>query len=111
MHFLAKKSSKKKVLDMYATAIKRKQKKMQKHVSERKPRELASSESDSDFSLHIIESPKPKKSSTKLKTRMTDERTLKSVARKKTRTKSRNLTGRSGLPEKGTVASRPRRVR
>jgi hypothetical protein len=62
---------------MYATAIKQEQKKMQK-------REVASSDSKSNInvSLHNIESPKLRKSSTKSKTR-TDERTLKSVAHKK----------------------------
>jgi hypothetical protein len=84
VHFLAKKSSKKKVLDMYVMAIKREQKKMQKQIAKRKPREVACSEtgSDSNVSLHHIEPPKSRKSSTKSKTR-TDERTLKSVARKK----------------------------
>jgi hypothetical protein len=57
VNFLTKKSSKKKVLDMYATAIKREQKKMQKQIAKRKPREVASSDSksDSDVSLHNIE--------------------------------------------------------
>jgi hypothetical protein len=74
--FLAKKSSKKKVLDMYVTAIKREQKKMQKQIAKRKPREVASSdsESDSDVLMHNIEPPKSRKSSTKSKTR-SDERT------------------------------------
>jgi hypothetical protein len=56
MLFLAKKSSKKKVLDMYARAIKHEQKKMQKQIAKRKPSEVVSSESksDSDVSLHII---------------------------------------------------------
>jgi hypothetical protein len=93
VNFLAKKSSKKKVLDMYATASsKREQKKIQKQIAKRKPREVASSDSksDSDVSLHIIDSPKSKKSSTKSKTR-THERTLKSVARKKRAQKAETL--------------------
>jgi hypothetical protein len=75
---------------MYATAIKREQKKMQKQIAKRKPREVASSDSKSNVSLHIIDSPKLKKSSTKSKTR-TDERTLKSVARKKRAQKAETL--------------------
>jgi hypothetical protein len=41
---------------MYATAIKYEQKKMQKQSAKRKPREVASSdsESNSNVSLHII---------------------------------------------------------
>jgi hypothetical protein len=77
---------------MYVTAIKREQKKMQKLVAKRKPREVASSdsESDSNISLHIIDSPKSKKSLTKSKTR-TDKRTLKFVARKKLTQKAETL--------------------
>jgi hypothetical protein len=86
-----KKSSKKKVLDMYATAIKRNQKKMQKQIAKRKPREVASSnsKSNSNVSMHNIEPPKQRKSA-KSKTR-TDERTLKSVARKKRAQKAETL--------------------
>jgi hypothetical protein len=41
---------------MYAMAIKREQKKMQKQIAKRKPREVASSDSksDSDISLHCL---------------------------------------------------------
>jgi hypothetical protein len=54
--------NKKKVLDMYVTAIKREQKKMQKQVAKHKSCEVASSdsESDSDVCLHIIDSHKSK---------------------------------------------------
>jgi hypothetical protein len=57
------------------------------------------SESDSDVSLHIIESPKSKKASTKLKTR-TDERTLKSVARKKRAQKAETLQEEAAYQKK-----------
>jgi hypothetical protein len=85
VNFLAKKSSKKKVLDMYATAIKREQKKMQKQVAKRKPREVASSDSDSDDDISIsnIEPAKARKPSIKSSTRTTDER---SATKAKTRT-------------------------
>jgi hypothetical protein len=74
VHFLAKKSSKKKVLDMDATAIKRKQQKMQKQIAKRKPREVASSDSDDAISLSNVEPAKARKSSIKSNTRTTDER-------------------------------------
>jgi hypothetical protein len=100
---LAKKASKKKVLDMYATAIKREQKKMQKQIAKRKPREVASSESESDsdsnISLHNIEPPKSTKSSTKSKTH-TDERSLKSIARKKRAQKAETLQEEAAYQKK-----------
>jgi hypothetical protein len=105
VHFLSKKSSKKKVLDMYATSIKREQKKMQKQIAKRKPREVASSdsesdsESDSDVSLHDIEPPKSRKSSTKSKNR-TDERTLKSVPHKKRAQKAETLQEETAYQKK-----------
>jgi hypothetical protein len=101
VNFLAKKSSKKKVLDMYATAIKREQKKMQKQIAKHKPREVASSdsESSSEVSMHNIEHPKSRKSSTKSKTR-TDERTLKSVARKKCTQKAETLQEEAAYQKK-----------
>jgi hypothetical protein len=101
VNFLAKKSSMKKVLDMYVTAIKRGQKKMQKQIAKRKPREVASSdsESDSNVSLHNIEPPKSRKASTKSKTR-TDERTLKSVARKKRAQKAETLQEEAAYQKK-----------
>jgi hypothetical protein len=101
VNFLAKKSSKKKVLDMYATAIKCEQKKMQKQIAKRKAREVANSnsESDSDVSLHNIEPPKSSKTLTKSKTH-TDERTLKSVARKKRAQKSETLQEEAAYQKK-----------
>jgi hypothetical protein len=91
--FLAKKSSKKKVLDMYATAIKREQQKLQKQIAKRKPREVASSDSDNAISLSNVKPAKARKSliksntrttygrtSTKVKTPTTDER---AIARKR----------------------------
>jgi hypothetical protein len=101
VNFLAKKSSKKKVLDMYATAIKREQTKMQKQIARRKPRGVAGidSESDSNVSLHNIKPPKSSKSSTKSKTRM-DKRTLKSVARKKRAQKAETLQEEAAYQKK-----------
>jgi hypothetical protein len=102
---LAKKSCKKKALDMYTTAIKREQKKMQEQIAKRKPREVASSdsecnsESDSDLSLHHIDPPKSRKASTKSKT-CTDERTLKSVARKKRAKKAETLQEEAAYQKK-----------
>jgi flagellar biosynthesis GTPase FlhF len=74
--FLAKKSSKKKVLDMSATAIKREKQKLQKQIAKRKPRKVASSDSDSDdeISLNNVEPANARKSSTKANIRTMDER-------------------------------------
>jgi hypothetical protein len=82
-------------------AIKHEQKKMHKQIAKRKPREVASSdsESDSDVSLHNIEPPKSRKSLTKSKTR-TDERTLKSVARKKHAQKAETLQEEAAYQKK-----------
>jgi hypothetical protein len=68
---------------MYATAIKREKQKLQKQIAKRKPREVASSDSDDDISLSNVEPAKPRKSSIKSKTRTTDER---SSSKAKTRT-------------------------
>jgi hypothetical protein len=57
------------------------------------------SESDSDFSLHNIEPPKSRKSSTKSKT-CTNERTLKSVARKKRAQKAETLQEEASYQKK-----------
>jgi hypothetical protein len=86
---------------MFATAIKREQKKMQKQIAKRKPREVASSnsESNSNVSLHNIEPPKSRKVLTKSKTR-TDERTLKSVARKKRAQKAESLQEEAAYQKK-----------
>jgi hypothetical protein len=83
VNFLAKKSSKKKVLDMYAAAIKREKQKMQKQIAKRKPREVASSNSDDEISLSNVEPTKARQSSIKSNTRTTDER---SATKAKTRT-------------------------
>jgi carboxypeptidase C (cathepsin A) len=86
---------------MYATAIKREQKIMQKQFAKRKPHEVASSDnkSNSDVSLQYIEPPKSRKSSTKSKTR-TDERTLRSVAHKKRAQKAETLQEEMAYQEK-----------
>ena len=74
VNFLAKKSSRKKVLDLYSTAVKREQAKLNKKQKKRKVRE-AESDSDSDGSVesvHIVERPKSatrKKTSQKTVTR------------------------------------------
>ena len=56
INFLAKKSSKSKVLDLYATAIKREQAKLAKKVSKKnkKEPEEEDSDSDSDMSVHVL---------------------------------------------------------
>jgi hypothetical protein len=76
---------------------------MQKQIAKHKPREVASSdsesESDRDVSMHNIEPPKSRKSSTKLKTR-TDERTLKSDARKKRAQKAETLQEEAAYQKK-----------
>jgi hypothetical protein len=90
-------------LDIYATAIKREQKKMQKQIAKGKPHEVASSdsesESDSDVLMDTIEPPKSRKSSTKSKTRM-NEWTLKSVARKKRAQKAETLQEEAAYQKK-----------
>ena len=71
LNMLAKKSSKKKVLDLYATAVKREQAKLAKKSSKRKKREESSdSDSDSDMSANLIVCPaRPKKKASVLKNR------------------------------------------
>jgi hypothetical protein len=96
VNFLAKKSSKKKrswiCTQRLSKANKRK-------CRNRPPNARRYSESDSDVSLHIIDSPKLKKSSTKSKT-CTDERTLKSVARKKRAQKAETLQEEAAYQKK-----------
>jgi hypothetical protein len=59
---LAKKSSKKKVLELYASAVKREQTKLAKKTSsKRKKREESSdSDSDNDMSANLVEKIKPR---------------------------------------------------
>jgi hypothetical protein len=57
---MAKSSSKKKVLDLYASAIKREQGKLAKKKAKKSEREPdIDSESDSDNSVHVVSDPKP----------------------------------------------------
>ena len=62
LNMLAKKSSKKKVLELYASAVKREQTKLAKKTSsKRKKREESSdSDSDSDMSANLVEKIKPR---------------------------------------------------
>lgn len=65
INMLSKKSSKKKVLDLYASVIQREQKKLATHAAKRKNVESDSDDdSDDSASVHIIEPPRklPKKS-------------------------------------------------
>jgi hypothetical protein len=59
---------------MYATAIKREKQKLQKQIAKRKPREVASSDSDDDISLSNVKPAKLRKSLIKSKTRTMDKR-------------------------------------
>jgi hypothetical protein len=116
---LAKKSSKKIVLDMYATASKREKQKLQKQIAKCKPREVARSDSNDDISLCNVEPAKARKSSIKSKTRTTDERsstkakthTTDDSRTEKARTTNRTSTGRRRVPEKITLPRRPLRIR
>jgi hypothetical protein len=57
LNHLAKSSSKKKVLEMYATVVRREQAKLDKHATKRKTRAhmQTSEDSDSDASLHMMD--------------------------------------------------------
>jgi hypothetical protein len=60
INLMAKSSSKKKVLDLYASAIKREQGKLTKKKAKKSEREPdIDSESDSDNSVHVVSDPKP----------------------------------------------------
>jgi hypothetical protein len=60
INFLAKKSSKAKVLDLYATAVKREQAKLAKQKKDKKCKADSDSDSDSEASVNIIQETKPR---------------------------------------------------
>ena len=60
INFLAKNSSKKKVLDLYATAVKREQAKLAKKIAKKREREQdMDTDSDSDASVMLMSEPRP----------------------------------------------------
>ena len=65
INLLARTSSKKKVLDLYATAIEKEQAKLAKKANKRKKLKESDNESDSDMSVQLIESPVAKNDPTK----------------------------------------------
>ncbi len=98
VNLLSKKTSKKKVLDMYASAVQREQKKLLKKSAKRKPREeiSESSDEDSDMSVQMIESPKSTICTTKSKTRSNRDPEVE-ISRKKKRAEKADT-----LPEEKT---------
>jgi hypothetical protein len=98
VNLLSKKTSKKKVLDMYASAVQREQKKLLKKSAKRKPREeiSESSDEDSDMSVQMIESPKSTIRTTKSKTRSNRDPEVE-ISRKKKRAEKADT-----LPEEKT---------
>jgi hypothetical protein len=88
---------------MYATAMKRKQHELKNHIAKRKPREIASSdsESNSDVSVNIIDPPLSQKSLRKSKKRaLAEERTKTLVARKKRAQKAESLQEETAYQKK-----------
>jgi hypothetical protein len=88
VNLLSKKSSKKKILDLYASAIKKEKEKLSKRSKKRKERELASSDSsgsdsDSEVSVNIVEPPR-KKSSEKIAS-LSKEELLQLLSKKQKR--------------------------